>query len=165
MRIAGPRKEGERWVIRWRDLDGTNRAFSRSSRDEVQAKKRELLGLPAHTSKELLPELAPLPDGRLSAAWFSDVIQSVLTAGHAACSSRDLEAQDSLGKFGRLLKDMSDAWQPHSGSEERDEELAKLVDIFEGQQRRGKANAAQPSASACINSTLAGRPEPPSTVH
>jgi hypothetical protein len=124
--ISGVNSEGSRWSVRWSE-GGRRRCFTRSSRDEVEAKRNELL----ESTSEGTVIIPPLPRGKVNARWWARVIRDTLTAAHQAVSVGDSGALDRLRKFGRLVAELGHAWEPHSNYGLLEEELEKFVAYLE----------------------------------
>jgi hypothetical protein len=167
--ISGVRRFGAKWIVRWTEND-RRRSFSRADRDAVEAKREELLAAAA-------PKLAPvakvqadaaaleLPDRgpfNGSPAWLKQAFADVLEASRQAANVGDGRRIDTWRRHGRLLSDLSHAWQPYSTAADVQTELEELTGYVEDL-HAGRAtleDAGQPTATEEPASTLAGAERP-----
>jgi len=154
--ISKIRKTGRgRYEVRWVEVTETreDRAFTSSERDEVEAKRRELLAQ-KRSAKISLKKL-PKFDGK--SRFFKTAMGDVVKAAHGAASVCDSDALDSLDKYSRILTGVAKGYLPYGDSAEVEEELEKLIKYHEETDRRSQVeDATEQDSCTSIADSLVG---------
>jgi hypothetical protein len=174
-RVTGVRRDGDRWFVRWTE-GSQRRCFARRDRDLVEAKREELLcaGAPLQVL-DSAPTI--VPDAKADAAalelpnrgpfngtpaWFKQAFADVFEASRQAANVGDGRRIDAWRRYGRLLSDLSHAWQPYSAAADVQAELEELTSYVESL-HAGRAtleDAGKSTATAEPAATLAGAERP-----
>lgn len=155
--IGNVRKEGSRYSVRWTE-NGKPRRFTRYEREPVEQKRLALLAAAgAGSESEVAGYLPPLPD-RFDGGPVAIKAALVETwqAANAAARAGASKALDVIRKYASTADEIAHAIVPHAGYLEMEIQFQKQLQFIEGLARK-RSDATQPSASACINNTLAGR--------
>jgi hypothetical protein len=163
--VTNVRKEGDRYAVRWTE-GGRARRFSRARAEDVETKRHSLLAAAGTGSEsEVAGYLPPLPDGFDGGpAAIKTALVEAWCAANRAARAGSSKALDVIRKYASTADEIAHAIVPHAGYLDMEIQFNKQLQFIEGLARK-RSDATQPSASACINNTLAGRTRPATPVH
>lgn len=129
-----------RLEFRWTEDDGTPRAMTRAAtrrgRGELEAKRRELLGVaaPIVEGEELQPTAIPplptdIPPG--TPEWWARVARDTAAASHAALVARDGAALKLIRAHASNVRELGQVAAEHQGYAEAAAELERSADYLE----------------------------------